>query len=146
MSQPELTVHASSRRPRTLREVVLWGEALGNVDGYLREFLDEFYLEAEGAVRETMLSDEPPPVFHRHVDAYVAAVAEHLAVRYGLAVPEWAIQPGRFLKAPFFPCGLESLKATLLMESPAAFRRRLIFVGSDPLSRPRREPNRRASV
>lgn len=38
----------------------------------------------------------------------------------------------------YFPSGLESLKATLLVESPTAFRRRLIFVGADPLYRPRK--------
>jgi hypothetical protein len=31
----------------------------------------------------------------------------------------------------------ESLKATLLVERPTAFRRRMIFVGADPLYRPR---------
>ena len=139
MSVPE-------RRPRTLREVVQWGAVHGNVDGYLREFLDEFYLAREAGTREAMLLEEPPLASDRHVDAYVAAVAEHLAGCYGVAVPGWASAPARFLKTPFFPCGLESLKATLLVESPAAFRRRLIFVGSDPLFRPRREPNRRALV
>jgi hypothetical protein len=34
--------------------------------------------------------------------------------------------------------GLESLKAILTVESPAAFRRRLLFVGKDALDRPRR--------
>ena len=134
--------HALNRRPRTLREVVLWGQAKGNIDGYLREFLDEFYLEAEAALRQAMLGDEPPLISEGHVDAYVAAVAEHLALRYGLVIPEWTSRSERFLRTPYFPCGLESLKATLLMESPSAFRRRLIFVGIDPLSRPRREVTR----
>lgn len=119
-----------------------WGQADGIIDAYLREFLDEFYLETEAALRQTMLNDEPPLVSDGHVDAYVAAVAEHLAVCHGLVVPEWTFRIERFLKAPYFPCGLESLKATLLMESPSAFRRRLIFVGIDPLARPRREVTR----
>jgi hypothetical protein len=119
--------------------VVQWGAEHGNVDGYLREFLDEFYLAREAGVREVMLLEEPPMASDRHIDAYMGAVAEHLAGRYGVTVPGWASAPARFLKAPFFPCGLDSLKATLLVESPVAFRRRLIFVGSDPLYRPRRE-------
>lgn len=118
---------------------MLWGQAEGNIDGYLREFLDEFYLATEAALRQGMLDDEPPLVSDGPVDAYVAAVAEHLAIRYRLVIPEWTLRSERFLRTPYFPCGLESLKATLLMESPSAFRRRLIFVGIDPLARPRRE-------
>lgn len=72
-------------------------------------------------------------------NAYLAAVAEHLSLRNALAVPAWAIEPARFLDRPYFPCGLDSLKATLLVESPTAFRRRMIFVGADPLYRPRRD-------
>ena len=72
-------------------------------------------------------------------NAYYAAVAEHLALKYRLPVPPWTADSRRFLNRPFFPCGLESLKATLLMESPVAFRRRMIFVDADPLYRPRRD-------
>ena len=139
MSLAARVVSMPQRRPRTLKEVVQWGAVHGNVDGYLREFLDEFYLVREAGVREVMLSEEPPLASDRHIDAYMGAVAEHLAGRYGVAVPGWVSASARFLKTPFFPCGLESLKATLLVESPVAFRRRLIFVGSDPLYRPRRE-------
>ncbi len=70
-------------------------------------------------------------------DAYLAAVAEHLAARYGFPVPAWAENHGRPLKRAFFAGGLESLKATLTFESPAAFRRRLLFVSKDALDRPR---------
>ena len=70
-------------------------------------------------------------------DAYLAATAEHLALRFGLAVPGWTDGPVRFLARPFFAGGLESLKAILIAESPSAFRRRLIFVGADALYRPR---------
>ena len=34
--------------------------------------------------------------------------------------------------------GPENLKAALLVESPVAFRRRMLFVGRDVLDRPRR--------
>jgi hypothetical protein len=43
-----------------------------------------------------------------------------------------------FLREPYFAGGLESLKAILIVESPSAFRRRLIFISADGLSRPRR--------
>ena len=128
-----------TRRPRSLREVAIWGAQLGETDPFLREFLDTFYAAPEPAVQAAMLAEEPPATGQPRADAYLAAVAEHLALRYGLPVPSWSGEAGRFLHRPFFPSGLESLKATLLVESPVAFRRRLIFVGADPLYRPRRD-------
>jgi len=135
-----IAANAASRRPRSLKEVAIWGGELGDTDSFLREFLDEFYVETDQSKRTAMLLDEPPLGTNERSNAYLAAAAEHLALRNHLPVPEWAGMPGRFLSRPFFPCGLESLKATLLVESPAAFRRRMIFVGSDPLYRPRRSP------
>ena len=125
-------------RPKTLREVVTEGLKHGDTDAFLREFLDEYYVESEPGRRAEMLAPEPPLVENDKVNAYVAAVAEHLAHRDRFPAPAWIEDEQRFLRRAYFPCGLESLKATLLMESPAAFRRRMIFVGSDPLYRPRR--------
>ncbi len=138
-ASPAVAAQATSRRPRSLKEVALWGRSLGGVDSFLREFLDEFYVLTDQAARAAMLADEPPLGADDHANAYLAAVAEHLALRNHLAVPRWTGKKARFLKRPFFPCGLESLKATLLVESPTAFRRRLVFVGADPLYRPRRD-------
>lgn len=129
-----------SRRPRSVREAASWGESLGQRDAMLREFLDEFYRAPSGS-RAPMLSEEPRLVpGDERANAYYAAVAEHLALTHRLLVPAWTQSELRFLGKPFFPAGLESLKATLLVESPPAFRRRMIFVGADPLSRPRRGP------
>ncbi len=132
-------IQAASRRPRSLKEVALWGGELGDADSFLREFLDEFYAERDQSERALMLADEPPLGTSDRHNAYFAAVAEHLALRNHLAVPAWTGHAARFLKRPYFPAGLESLKATLLMESPGAFRRRMIFVGADPLYRPRKD-------
>lgn len=133
---------AGLRRPRTLREAAAWGAALGQRDAMLREFCDEFY-GASARARGAMLEEEPPLApGDARANAYYAAVAEHLALQCGLRVPSWAVADGRFLRQPFFPSGLESLKSTVLVESPPAFRRRMIFVGADPLYRPRREGRR----
>ena len=130
---------AAQRRPHSLREVAQWGRSPAEMDAYLREFLDTYYLEQAPERRAVMLRDEPPLTDSERANAYLAAVAEHLALRNALDVPPWVERDARFLKLPFFPAGLESLKATCLMESPASFRRRLIFVGADPLYRPRRD-------
>jgi hypothetical protein len=125
-------------RPRTLFDAAMRARG-GNSDAHLREFLDQFYVTPDPVARAAMIEEEPPSLGSARADAYFAAVAEHLALCNRLPVPGWTSAPGRFLHRPFFPGGLESLKATTLKESPAAFRRRLIFVDADPLYRPRRD-------
>jgi hypothetical protein len=125
-----------SKRPATLAQVsrrAIAGQQ--DFDPALREFLDEFYSHPDR--RQTALQQEPD-LIEDVKDAYLAAVAEHLASIYGLDTPDWVDQHGRPLKRAFFAGGLESLKAILTVESPAAFRRRLLFVGKDALDRPRR--------
>jgi len=70
-------------------------------------------------------------------DAYLAAVAEHLARSFGLPIPDWSEAQGNRLTRPFFAGNLESLKALLFVQSPTAFRLRMLFVSKDALSRPR---------
>jgi hypothetical protein len=135
----EDTTHTMAKRPQSLRQAAVFGLEFGDRDAFLREFLDEFYVESNPERRAAMLIDEPPMTGDERADAYYAAVAEHLGLKYRLPVPPWAANPRRFLNRPFFPAGLEALKATLLMESPTAFRRRMIFVDADPLYRPRRD-------
>ena len=50
---------ASRRRPRSLKEVVAWGRSPGEMDAFLREFLDEFYSERDVQQSGCMLRDEP---------------------------------------------------------------------------------------
>jgi hypothetical protein len=104
-------------------------------DPLLREFLDEFYV-GNSDMKARAIVGAPTRIDPIH-DAYLAAVAEHLALRFGLSVPQWVEEPSRFLTKPFFAGGLENLKAILLVESPLAFRRRQIFVSANALSRPR---------
>jgi hypothetical protein len=122
-------------RPATLEEVAartLGGEPF---DPLLREFLDTFY-SGNSDTMDHAIGAAPARIDPVH-DAYLAAVAEHLALRFGRPIPQWVEQPDRFLAKPFFAGGLETLKAILLVESPLAFRRRQIFVSANALSRPR---------
>lgn len=128
----------ANRRPRSLKIVVDRGRDGGDMDACLREFLDEYYLEVDRDKRVSMLAVEPSITDNDRVNAYLAAVAEHLALREHLEIPSWTQESCRFLRKPYFPMDLESLKASAIMESPSAFRRRMIFVSADPLYRPRR--------
>lgn len=121
------------KKPKTLCEVVRRvksGEQ--QFDPSLREFLDAFY--ANPSSRKAALEDRPNSIDAVH-DAYVGAVAEHLSRSYGLPLPEWTETHGNDLHEPFFAGGLQSLKGVLIVESPVAFRRRLLFVSKDALSR-----------
>lgn len=123
------------RRPRTLYQVsVKARDELRSFDARLREFLDHFY--ANPAQRLAAIEREPLGLDDLR-DAYLAATAEHLARCHDLPIPDWVETHGRALVRPHFAGGLESLKALLTVESPLAFRRRMLFVSKDALSRPR---------
>ena len=123
------------RKPDSLGEVVRRVKAgEQKFDPSLREFLDSFYANADARLRA--IEERPDSIDALH-DAYVAAVAEHLARVYGLPIPAWSETHGNGLREPFFAGGLQSLKGVLVAESPTAFRRRLLFVSKDALSRPR---------
>jgi hypothetical protein len=108
-------------------------------DRSVREFLDNWgTLSANARVRA--IAEEPKPV-DRIQDAYLGALAEHLALSERQLAPRWTEKGERFLDEPYFAGGLESLKAILLAQSPLAFRRRLIFISADALSRPKRVPD-----
>ncbi len=124
-------------RPTTITEIASRANArLLEFDSAVREFLDSW----QGMTRRqkaAAIAQEPMPVGSLH-DAYLASLAEHLSLLERIDTPAWTEDPSRFLERPFFSGGLESLKATLLVESPLAFRRRLIFISANALSRPRR--------
>ena len=122
-------------RPKTLHEVSSRARnGSQRFDPAVLEFLDVFY--ANPASRIEAIAERPCELDATR-DAYLSALGEHLARKFGLPSPAWTDQHGFDLRRPFFAGGLESLKATLLVESPTAFRRRLIFISKDALSRPR---------
>jgi uncharacterized protein (DUF1778 family) len=59
--------------------------------------------------------------------AYVAAMVEHACTQRRVAAPEWARQVPA-LAEPYFASTIVALRAHLLRSSPAAFRRRTIFI------------------
>jgi hypothetical protein len=128
---------SAMKRPTSIAEIARRArEKTQGFDPAVREFLDSWQTMTN-AERISAIADEPFTV-GKVQDAYLAALAEHLALSARFFVPAWTEQEERFLTEPFFAGGLESLKATLLVESPLAFRRRLIFISANALSRPRR--------
>jgi hypothetical protein len=123
-------------RPTSLKEAVdriIGGESW--VDA-VREFLDEFYPSGPSE-RQRMIGEEPGLTGVAFHDAYVGAVGEHLARRWGLDIPAWTDDPRRFLDEPHFPDYMEIAKPVFLRDSPLAFRRRPILAEAEPLGRAR---------
>jgi hypothetical protein len=124
-------------RPHTLAEVARRRNAGEDFSFLLREFLDEFYAAVRKGDAAALIADEPPPIPDDREHASLGAIGEHLARRWHLPIPAWTDDPSRFLRRPYFTTSIEGLKALLLVESPLAFRRRLIFTEAEPLRRAR---------
>lgn len=102
----------------------------------IREFLDDFYAaEGDTGRQAVMIAERPELTGDRRFDAYLAALAEHLAVHRGLPVPPWVYERERFLEQWWFPTSFQSLHALAIVHSPASFRRRGIFVDETEFQR-----------
>jgi hypothetical protein len=123
-------------RPTSLKEAVDHIIGGKNWMDAISEFLDEFY-PSSPSERKRMIAEAPRLTGVAFQDAYVGAVGEHLARRWGLEIPAWTDNPCRFLDRPHFPEYMELAKSVFLRDSPIAFRRRLIFTEAEPLRRAR---------
>lgn len=91
---------------------------------------------AGGTARAAALfAEAPPPTGDCRVDAAQAALAEHLARRDGWTPPRWAFTDDRYAQPWWFVSGLVSWHATALVQSPAAFRKRGVFITDRALDR-----------
>ena len=99
---------------------------------WIREFLVEF--EHEDRPAQTALLLEPPPTEFRRFDAFLAALAEHLAFHHALPCPSWTEASERSLDSAWFVTDLPAARAAAMETSPASFRRRLIFIDRNDLT------------
>jgi hypothetical protein len=90
---------------------------------HLFNFIDRFWRD-----KKLELVEYPPiRELDDRIQELIASTVESLCVECGMAAPSWC----RGIKAlahPWFVAGMENLKAMALVESPAAFRARNIFV------------------
>ena len=101
----------------------------------VRELLDEVQLLPRADLVRRALEQRPALTGDPRHDAYLGALAEHLAFEHGVERPAWACEPERFLDRMWFVTDVAGFRATLLVESPAAFRRRGVFVSGRSLRR-----------
>ncbi len=100
-----------------------------------REFLDEFSLRLRDDLRQRAIEARPAPTGDAAADAFLGALAEHLAAAHDLTRPAWAVEPGRFLDRFWFVSDVPGFRALAIAQSPAAFRRRGIFISKGALQR-----------
>lgn len=100
----------------------------------VREFLDEFGLRPE-RLRVPAIAERPSATGDARQDAFLGALAEHLAAVWDLPRPSWTCEPERFLDRFWFPSAVKGFRAIAIAQSPAAFRRRGIFIAEGTLQR-----------
>lgn len=104
-------------------------------DFAMRELLDELALLQTDEQLARSIADEPHPTGDRRHDAYLAALAEHIALQRGLSRPAWTTHPNRFLDRFYFKSDVPGFRGLAIAQSPAAFRRRGIFIAAGALER-----------
>lgn len=97
---------------------------------HLFDFVDAFRI----ARNVELLAVPPIPELDVRLQALCASTAEALCAEGSLRAPAWCAGIPA-LAHPWFVAGIENLKASALMESPAWFRARNIFVLGNFLNR-----------
>ena len=125
-----------SPRPKTLAEVAATCRDASSLSTSIPEFLDEFYAEPLAE----RLAEEPRmlmPLLHDDglADAYLAGIGDHLSREYRFTPPQWVRGTGRVLSNPWFALKSHGGRMCMLIESPAAFRERNIFISANALTR-----------
>jgi hypothetical protein len=130
-----LAAHPPRRLTATLAGVAL--RAAGGEDFHhaVREFLDEFALRGDDGSRAEAIAERPQPTDDPRHDAYLGALAEHLAATHRLSRPPWSVEPDRFLDRFWFVSEVPGFRALSIAQAPAAFRRRGVFVPERSLHR-----------
>jgi hypothetical protein len=100
-----------------------------------REFLDEFALRGDDRSRTGAIEEPPESTGDARQDAYLGALAEHLAAVHGLERPAWSVEPERFLDRFWFVSEVAGFQAMAIAQAPAAFRRRGVFLPERSLHR-----------
>jgi hypothetical protein len=110
--------------------LVRLAELLVGADESLRwrliaEFLEEYGWEPP-ATRHSLLEGEPSSTGDERWDVFLAALAEHLTAKDGRGAPEWT--ETRSLRRFWFPFNTPAARVEAVVHTPAAFRRRGVFV------------------
>ncbi len=98
----------------------------------LLEFLEGWKWAAD-SVRPALVQAEPAPTGDERWDVLLAGIAEHVCARQGRPGPAWV--EDRILDRFWFPDDTPAARAWAFVHSPAALRRRGIFIAAEDLER-----------
>ena len=101
----------------------------------VREFLDEFALRGDEGSQRDAIEEHPGETGDPRHDAYLGALAEHLAAVHRLPRPDWTLERSRFLDRFWFVSDVPGFRAISIAQAPAAFRRRGVFLPERSLHR-----------
>lgn len=121
---------AVRKSARSRRNATLPGEVARELD----QFTDDFRA-ARRRDKTGLIAAAPAPTGDRRLDAYLAGLAEYLANEAGLPAPRWVEDQNRFLESWWILAETPSAATTAIAQSPAAFRRRGLFLAERALSR-----------
>jgi hypothetical protein len=125
--QPMTIAQLGARLSEQANESIKWRLVL--------EFLEEFRHEPV-EIQQSLITDEPVKCGDERFDLLLAALAEHLAYHHGFPASRWTVNPERlWIGVAWFPNNLPSARVWALAHSPAAFRRRGIFLHPEDLFR-----------
>ena len=106
------------------------GEGFDTWRLHLFNFVDRFRAQPDpGLICRAPLQEQDP-----RLRALIASTVEALCAETGGRAPDWC-RAVSGLETPWFVAGMENLKAMALVESPAMFRKRNIFVLGNFLDR-----------
>ena len=122
--------------PMKLADVAEVAAKGGRFELAFRSFLDRFR-ESPSA---SALVDEPTRLAGSIsdgavIDAYLAAAADTLSAEHSFPVPTWVAASDRCLARPWFALPWAGMRSILILESPAPFRSRNLFVSANALCR-----------
>jgi hypothetical protein len=126
---------AAGRLRATLAGVARRAGAGEDFRSAVREFVDEFGLRPDGRSRAEAIAEAPQPTGDPRYDAYLGALAEHLALVHDIERPAWCVEPDRFLDRFWFVSEVPGFRAVSIAQAPAAFRRRGVFIPERSLHR-----------
>ncbi len=100
----------------------------GETDGYRLRLVRQFLMDVKPAEALHSIEDAPPPTGLEHWDAFLAGLAEFVAFGHGTKTPHWSVAPEKFLRSWWFLMPFSSLHGLAMVETPAAFANRGVFI------------------
>lgn len=98
-----------------------------NFGAALREFARSVVVRKDPA----LIRRKPVATGIAAYDAYLAGMAEAVALEMGWEIPAWTDDANRVLRTPYFGNAPGGMRIPLLAESPVPFRKRNIFVDAE---------------